>query len=207
VLSALRLLKHTQVRIAGHASWTDAPWLDAQTSFRVLRQWPYGGGCELSATEVPQFLELWHLLEGGAARFGFSIHRFNLAFDRGLLADRIVDLVIAAESLFLGDLGVQDRGELRFRFALRAAKFIEHPNYGERDIFRVMRRAYNARSAIVHGGSPEDTRLPDNPSAKLPTFIDAIEELVRLGLRKGLSMKEDGKKMRQSEYWDTLVFS
>jgi len=146
-------------------------------------------------------------LEEGAARFDFSIHRFNLAFDRGLLADRIVDLVIAAESLFLGDLDVQDRGELRFRFALRAAKFIEHPNYSEHDIFRVMRLAYDARSAIVHGGSPKVTRLPDSESAKLPTFIDAIEELVRLGLRKGLSMKEDGKKMRQAEYWDALVFS
>jgi hypothetical protein len=70
-----------------------------------------------------------------------------------------------------------------------------------------MRQAYDARSAIVHGGSPTDTRLPDNPSASLPTFIDAIEELVRLGLRKGLSMKEDGNKLRQAEYWDTLVFS
>ena len=59
----------------------------------------------------------------------------------------------------------------------------------------------------MHGGSPEETRLPDNQSATLPTFTDAIEELVRLGLRKGLSMKEDGKKLRQSEYWDTLVFS
>ncbi len=207
VLSALRLFKHTQVRTTGHASWTDPPWRNTGTSFRVLGQWPYWGKYELSAGEVPLFLELWHLLEEGAARFGFSIRRFNLAFDRGLLADRIVDLVIAAESLFLGDLGVQDRGELRFRFALRAAKFIEHPNYGEHDILRVMRLAYDARSAIVHGGSPKDTRLPDNESAKLPTFIDAIEELVRLGLRKGLSMKEDGKKMRQTEYWDTLVLS
>jgi Apea-like HEPN len=206
VLSALRLFKHIQVRTAGHASWTNSFWLNTGTSYRVLRQWPYGGKYELSAGEVLQFLELWHLLEEGAARFGFSLHRFNLAFDRGLLADRIVDLVIAAESLFLGDLGVQDRGELRFRFALRAAKFIEHPNYGEQDIYLVMRRAYDARSAIVHGGSPKDTRLPDNPSAELPTFIDAIEELVRLGLRKGLSMKEDGTKMRQPEYWDTLVF-
>ena len=70
-----------------------------------------------------------------------------------------------------------------------------------------MRRAYDARSAIVHGGSPNDTRLPDNQAAKLPTFIDAIEELVRLGLRKVLSLKEDGKKVRQSEYWNTLLFS
>lgn len=207
VLSALRLFKHTQVRTTGNARWTDAFWLNGATSYRVLLQWPYGGQDEISAGEVPQFLEFWHLLEAGAAHLAFSIHRFNLAFDRGLATDRIVDLVIAAESLFLGDLDVQDRGELRFRFALRAAKFIEHPNYGEHDVFRVMRRAYDARSAIVHGGSPKDTRLPDNQSATLPTFIDAIEELVRLGLRKGLSMKEDGKKIRQSEYWDTLVFS
>jgi len=207
VLSALRLFKHTQIRVAGLASWTDSPWLNAGTSYRVLGRWPYGGKFELSEGEVPRFLELWRLLEKGAARFGFSIHRFNLAFDRGLLADRIVDLVIAAEALFLGDLDEKYRGELRFRFALRAAKFIENPNYGERDIFRVMRQAYDARSAIVHGGSPKDTPLPNNQSAKLPAFIDAIEELVRLGLRKALSMKEDGKKMRQAEYWDTLVFS
>ena len=70
-----------------------------------------------------------------------------------------------------------------------------------------MRQAYDARSAIVHGSSPEETHLPDNQSATLPTFIDAIEELVRLGLRKALSMKEDGKKMRQADYWDTLMFS
>jgi len=206
VLSALRLFKHTSVRSTGHASWTDSPWLKGGTSYRVLLQWPYGGKFELSEGEVPQFLELWRLLEEGAARFGFSIHRFNLAFDRGLLADRIVDLVIAAESLFLGDLDVQDRGELRFRFALRAAKFIEHPVLGEREIFRVMRRAYDARSAIVHGGSPNDTRLPDNQFAKLPTFIDAIEELMRLGLRMGLSMKDDGKNLRQAKFWEDLIF-
>ncbi len=70
-----------------------------------------------------------------------------------------------------------------------------------------MRQAYDARSAIVHGGSPSETRLPDNQSANLPTFIDAIEELVRLGLRKALSMREEGVKLRQAEYWDTLVFS
>lgn len=207
VLSALRLFKRTQIRTSGHASWTDSYWLDRGTSFRVLGQWPYGGKFELSEGEVPNFLELWRLLEEGTARFGFSIHRFNLAFDRGLLADRIVDLVIAAEALFLGDLDEKYRGELRFRFALRAAKFIEHPNYGEHDIYRVMRQAYDARSAIVHGGSPTETRLPDNQSANLPTFIDAIEELVRLGLRKALSMREDGRKLRNAEYWDTLVFS
>jgi len=86
VLSALRLFKRTQIRTAGLASWTDAPWLAGATEYQVLGRWPYGGSFELSEGEVPQLLQLWHLLEeGGATRFRFSIHRFNLAFERGLL--------------------------------------------------------------------------------------------------------------------------
>ena len=55
----------------------------------------------------------------------------------------------------------------------------------------------------MHGGSPKETRLPDNPSANLTTFIDAIEELAWLALRKALSMREGGEKMHQAEYWET----
>lgn len=207
VLSAMRLFKHAQVHAAGNAQWSDSFWLQGSTSYRVLRQSPYWGTYQLSESEVPAFLDLWRLLESGARRFGFSIHRFNLAFDRGLLADRLVDLIIAAESLFLGDLDARDRGELRFRFALRAGKFIEHPHYGEHDLFRVMRRAYDARSAVVHGGSPKDTSLPDNKFAELTVFIDTVEELVRLGLRKALAMKDEGKRVRESDFWDSLVLS
>ncbi|MGH8588753.1 MAG: penicillin acylase family protein [Gammaproteobacteria bacterium] len=181
VLSALRLFKHTQLRSADHASWTDGYPLGGGASFRSLGQWPYGDACELSEADVPQFLEVWRLLEAGSDEMDFTLRRFNLSFERRLGDDRLVDLVIAAESLFLGDLA--DRGEVRFRFALRAAKFIEHTSYNERDVYRVMRRAYDARSAVVHGGSPEDTGLPDNKSASLQVFTDAIEEVVRLGLR------------------------
>ena len=207
VLSALRILKHGRVRATGYATWTDSPLFLGGLSFRVLGQWPYGGDYDLAESEVPELRELWQLLVSAGRRFGFSIHRFSRAFDRGLLVDRIVDLVIAAESLFLGDSGAKDRGELRFRFALRAAKFIEDLPYDELETFRVMRRAYDVRSTVVHGGVPDDTRLPDNDSATLQIFTDAIEELVRLALRKALSMNESGDRLRQSAYWDSLVLS
>ena len=161
----------------------------------------------MSESEIPMFLEIWRLLEKGSAQFGFSIHRFSLAFDCGLLTERIVDLVILAEALFFRDLDDKYRGELRFRFALRAAKFIEHPSYDEHDIFRIMRDAYDVRSAIVHGGSPKETPLPDDQSATQSAFTDVIEELVRLGLRKALSMRVAGKEFRRSEYWDSLMLS
>jgi hypothetical protein len=207
VLTAIRLFKQTWIRAAGYISWTDALWLDAGMSFRVSRQWPYGGPFTLSDDEMPSFLELWRLLERGAARYAFSIRRFNLAFDRELPVDRIVDLVIAAEGLFLGDMDDKYRGEIRFRFALRAAQFIDHPGYGKRDVFQIMRRAYDARSAVVHtGASPSDTQLPGDKGASLSSFIDVVEDLVRRALRKTLTMKEDAKKLRSSEYWDGLLF-
>jgi len=204
VLSALRLFKHIGVSCTGSVEWSET-FPGTGVRYRVLRSTPFGGRFELGTAEVPHFVELWRLLEAGAGRLGFIIHRFNLAFERGLLVDRIVDLVIAAESLFLRDLA--ERGEMRFRFAVRAAKFIEHPQYSERDVFRVMRRAYDARSAVVHGGSPSDFRLPDNPSATLPVFIDVVEELVRVGLRKALHMGEAANQLSQSDYWDSLILA
>ena len=70
-----------------------------------------------------------------------------------------------------------------------------------------MRDAYDVRSAIVHGGSPKETPLPDDQSATQSAFTDVIEELVRLGLRKALSMRVAGKEFRRSEYWDSLMLS
>lgn len=207
VLSALRLLKHTKIRASGTASWIDYRLFDSGTQFQVFEGPLWHSRDEFSESDVSSFLAIWRLLEGGATSFAFSIHRFNLAFERRLPFDRIVDLVIAAEALFLGDLDEQYRGELRYRFALRAAKFIEHPTYSEGEIFRVMQRAYDARSAVVHGGSPKDTRLPDNKIADLSTFIGSVEELVRLGLRKALSMNGDASKLRQSDYWNSLLLS
>lgn len=207
VLSALQLLKQTWIRPLGHVTCTDYPWIAGfMRSVIIPPRW-YQGSLELSEPELPQFIDMWRHLEKYAANFGFSIRRFNFSFGRGYLADRIVDLVIAAEALFLGDLDDKYRGELRFRFALRAAKFILHPQYDEHEVFEVMRRAYDARSAIVHGGSPKDTRLPDNPSADLRVFIDAVEELVRLGLHKALLMTDGGKRIRQAVYWDKLMFA
>src|SRR5205823_8619686 len=136
------------------------------------------------------------------AAFGFIIHRFNLAFERGLIADRIVDLVIAAESLFLRDIDSDERGELSFRLALRVVKFIEFPGRTEHDVFRLMRRAYKARSRIVHGGETGAAH-----PAEIATYIDDLETVVRLALRKAVAIEGGAALLRQPKYWESLVFA
>ena len=206
ILSVLRLFKHSRVHSTGFISWNDSFLLSSGTSYQVLSQPPYFGSYCLNENELSPFLDLWHLLKKKSKNLDFSIHRFNLAFDRRTLNDRIVDLVIAAESLLLN--GINDR-ELSYRFVLRAAKFIKHPSYSEYEVFHIMKNAYNARSAIVHGSSPKSREigLPDNLTTDLTTFTDTIEEIVRLGLCKALSMREESKKLCKPEYWDGLILS
>jgi hypothetical protein len=208
VLAAMRLFKQTDVQSSGHLSWTNSYWFASGTCYRVIRQWPYGGVYALSTDEVARFVELWAMLEGGTDHFAFCVRRFNTAFERGSLADKIVDLVIAAEAFFLGDMEKKVRGELSYRCAVRAGKFIEHPQYSQVDVFRVMKRAYDVRSTIVHGGTlkGKDTHLPDNREADLLIFVRAVEEIVRLAIRKALSMRAQWERLRKTEYWDQLLF-
>src|SRR5262249_10890854 len=55
VLSALRLLKHTQVHTTGYASWTDSRWLSAGTSYRVLRSGRMGGSVNCRQVKSRRF--------------------------------------------------------------------------------------------------------------------------------------------------------
>ena len=80
--------------------------------------------------------------------------RFNAAIDRTSLADAVVDHLIAAEALFLKDAGKpEDRSELGFRLALRAALLLGEDAQDRVTIYRCMKRAYHVRSAVAHGGS------------------------------------------------------
>ena len=198
-------------RCPGEFASLDAWMLSAAKSYR-LRPWtsPFSR-CQYELrddAEVKQFQDLWRdLTDGRLDDRGFlvmALRRFNMALNRAVIEDRIVDLMISAESLFLSDSGNPgERGEQRFRLALRAAKFVVSPRYAPRQIFDLMRTAYDIRSDIVHGGSVKKTRLPDMPEAKLQDFVPASEEVIRRGIRQALIDPQFG----QSGYWEGFLFA
>jgi len=208
VLTALRLFKQGTVRCPGEVSGVKAWLLDAGHSFRIRASRPHDScNYELGDMEVEGLQEMWSDLTSGTLDkrtfLAMSLRRFNIAFERQQLDDRIVDLMIAAESLFLHDAGSPgERGELRFRLAVRAAKFIESPRYAPRQVFDLMRKAYDVRSKVVHGGSIKNTGLPDKPTATLGELVSAFEDVMRLGLRKTLNERQ----IRQTGYWEDLLF-
>ncbi len=81
----------------------------------------------------------------------------TLAIDRWVrskgpreLADRLIDLRIALEALFLGG---GDKGEIRFRLATRGAWYLGSDPQERTRIARELRSAYDTASKVIHAGS------------------------------------------------------
>lgn len=215
IIMVLRLLKASELRCPGvvtfRRGWRLAGMLQWNT--RAVSR-PSFGSCLLDEKDVSLLTSLWRTLKGGLlekARFRFlgtALRRLNYSFDRSLPEDRLVDLLIGAESLFLHDATEPaERGELRFRLALRGAMFVAHPAYSRRQVYQVLSRAYAARSAIVHGGEARKTALPDAPDADLRRFVAAVEEILRLGLRRGIFLSARGEAgFGTADYWERLLF-
>jgi hypothetical protein len=208
VLHALHLFKPGQLSHAGIVHFSDQWPIEGGTSRSGSRQ-NFGSGIgifQLKASETTEFRTLWDDFEH-ARDFKFidlAIRRFGYAGERSRPEDRLIDLMIAAESLFLSDTS----GELGFRLALRFAYYVDTLRWSRPERFKQMRDAYNARSTLVHGSEPDPNRftLPGEGPVPLEKFVDALEQSLRLALVKALSTFPPHRN-NQLVDWDALILS
>jgi hypothetical protein len=204
VVEALRLFKPGRVAIAGRV---------------VLRGHGAmaGGGAQaprtaeseelaLSPAEAASFRVFWDLFRAARQHtaLGVVIRRFSYAGERIRPDDEIMDLIAALEALLLSD--ISERGELRYRTALRGAIFIDdRSELTRREIQRQLRRGYDVRSAVAHGAVPNNEALksPAGEAVALPAFVRGIEELVRLAVRKAIEAVGAGASWPPD--WDALT--
>lgn len=102
--------------------------------------------------------------------------------------DRIIDLFIAAEALFLSTTGNQS--ELKYRLRLHASLYAGSDFATRKQIFDDIGLAYDLRSSIVHGSVPDSTinkikkrevgRYGDK--YKLEEFTSRIQEYIRFSI-------------------------
>jgi hypothetical protein len=209
VVHALRLFKRGTVSIPGIATFSDQWPLEGGVSgFSIDPGSARGNNYELAAHERERFEELWRTLSGPPlTRFlDTAIRRFAYAGERRRPEDRCVDLLISAESLFLSDTAeARERGELRYRLALRSAFFVQLDNCSRKELYRFMRNAYDARSAVVHGGLPDDNvlKLPQKGKVSLSEFVDFTEDVLRVALLKAVKTQPVDKVTLVD--WDSLI--
>jgi hypothetical protein len=80
-----------------------------------------------------------------------ALHRFHLGAGEELAADSLVDYTVALEALLLPE---KFEGELRFRFSLYGALFLEGTSTDRKQNYRDLKSVYDTRSALVHGLKP-----------------------------------------------------
>jgi hypothetical protein len=143
----------------------------------------------------------------GTPFLGATARRFGYAGERHRPEDRLVDLMIAAEALFLSDTAeAKERGEMRFRLSLRFAWFVEADSSSRQERFRHIRNAYDARSALVHGGVLDENllKLPGEGQVTLTKFVDATEDILRVALRKAIETAPFSKGKLVD--WNSVIF-
>lgn len=113
--------------------------------------------------------------------FEVGIRRFRDSWERYSPDDpeRLLDIAIAFEAIFLND-GVNR--ELRYRLALRAARFLADSVSDRQMVFRTMTMHYDFRSAIAHGDTPTTLRPKD--AERLASVLVEAPRLLREVIRR-----------------------
>jgi hypothetical protein len=158
------------------------------------------------------FRQLWQGVQSeGVTRrkyIGLAMRRLGYAHERHRVEDRIIDLLIAAEALFLSDTGGETyRGELQYRLAQRAGVLLGGDPAGRLKVYRHMREAYKLRSKVVHGGNPGQLRLEDGRPVSLEEFVETTKVYLRLALRKIIDLALQSQSSAELVKWDESIFS
>jgi hypothetical protein len=206
VVTALRLLKAGVVGVEGYVyfseSWGQyaATYYQSVSTARSLRFAHY----TLSDAETEPLVQVWTSLADDRVRshnrLPLALRRFSYTSDRDQSDDRLIDLMIAAEALFLQD----GKTELAYKLALRCAFFLGGGAAERATTFRHMKRAYNARSQVVHGDTLGALKLPDGSPATIDTFIDATAEYMRRALRKAIGVATEMEAGSLTD-WDASI--
>ncbi len=216
VVSALRVLRRG--------------YLDAPDSIETPRDWPlmdtrtighwargyhtqpyldYVMSAEVAAA-LPAMLQNVLSATKGDRALDVAIRRFTSAIGEHHHEDKLIDLLIAAEALFLGD----GEPELKHRFAERVALLLETEINARRSIYHLAKQAYDLRSKLVHGAAVDNTAKfkryqegrEETVKMPLPDFVEDVEILMRRGLNKILSIAPEQRPSKRRDFWEKLSF-
>jgi Apea-like HEPN len=208
----LALLFSDPVAISGRASfpaeWTPqfggvVYYMEPLTQAERFRQLHLNEEASAELVKVWNQLRQPGLLQKQKA-LALGLRRLSYQAYRQRIEDEMVDVMVAAEALYLAGLGP---GELGFRLALRASALSDAPKLGmtRRQVFDLMKSAYDARSKIVHGEEPKSKDLKvKGAQALLPDFVQATEGVVRQGLREALN-RATSPKDKWPPDWDAMT--
>ena len=121
--------------------------------------------------------------------FGFYYNRWIKSHTYQNPEDKIIDLAIALESLYLLDR--DGKPELAFQLRLRASWFLGKDKVHRKELMKDFSQIYEWRSKVVHTGKlPNKTKKTPFTRQETKAFIEKAQDLCRQSIIKIL---EEGK--------------
>jgi hypothetical protein len=137
---------------------------------------------EIRKKDITKITTAYELVSGKSDRIdkvmSSAFHRFLLGRKRRDLVDKIIDFVIAWESILLTQKGSPATQELSYRFSVNGSSLITYisKDKDRKKHFQKMKCAYDLRSSVVHGG--DDKKINKVlESGKFDKLIDACNFL------------------------------
>ena len=170
--------------------------------FNVLRHFNLSGSSyEAGESDIEKAICLYQkffdLDADGREKLMIPIDRWVESQTNRNSIDKIIDLGIAFEALYLSDL--DETTELSFRLRLRAAWYLGQNKEHRRALMKEFSEIYNWRSKVVHTGKlPNKTKKTPFTPEEVDKFIKRAQKLCRKSILKIL-------KKKQFPDWNSLI--
>ena len=156
---------------------------------------------EVGEAQIEEAKCLYHILINLDAKVR---ERLRIPIDRSIKSkidrdpvDKMIDLGIALEALYLSDI----HEELTFRLRVRAAWYLGKDKEHRKELLKQFRDIYSCRSSAVHNGKLDDMARFGEESIPPSDFIKRTQDLCRESIIKMLN----DKRFPDSDYWDSLI--
>ena len=155
-----------------------------------------------------EFSKFWQLLQSDRIRkrkvLVHAIRRFGYAVERPFHEDRLVDFIIACESLFLSD--APPHGNISNRLCQRVAYLLSNNDADRTTVFYNIKQAYKVRNAVVHASSRTiQIKNEHGDPIELGQFLGIIETYIRWALRLMIERAASVDLKERLFDWDSLI--
>jgi malate synthase len=128
-----------------------------------------------------------------------ALRRFSMAMNRDVVADKLLDLMVSAEALFL-----EGSAELNYRLAVRAAALLGKDSAEKESIYKFFKEMYKIRSKLVHG------QMTFKDFAKFyekhEADIDLLSRYIRESLLKLTELALSNPNKKPLVEWERMLF-
>ena len=195
---ALSLACDSPVQIAGGGLFLAEDAIFNPSTGWMMGHYPgtFGGPIETGEAQIKEAKRLYDLLDNLAANVR---EKLQIPIDRWIKSktnkdpiDKVIDLGIALEALYLSD--ISEPTELSFRLRLHAAWYLEEKEECRKTLMKEFKEIYDWRSSVVHTGKlpkkGKNKKKRPYTEEEVTKFIERAQDLCRQSILKILEAGE-----------------